>query len=185
VPSSHDDSQVNKPLSQQFSPGPGLGEHTGLPWNRFAGDGHQPNRPKQAGGQGFQFRPGFSARAWDIDTRAALSRQRCERIDKLVSKWHHDAVENVIETSRKRITARVPCSVHEILEHAANLLGATVNQFVLQTALQEAQRVIDRETVVHLTQKDAHLILSLLDTPPQPKRWLQEAVKLYRKTVRA
>lgn len=72
-------------------------------------------------------------------------------IDELVSKWHRAGVENVMESSRKRMTARVPCSGQEILERAANLVGATVNQFVLQTVLQEAQRVIDRETVVSRT----------------------------------
>ncbi len=106
-------------------------------------------------------------------------------VDKLVPKWHHVDVANPIETSRKRITARVPESVHEILERAANLLGATVNQFVLQTALHEAQRVIDRETAIHLTPKDTEMILSLLDNPPKPERRLQQAVKLFRKSVRA
>ena len=48
-----------------------------------------------------------------------------------------------MEEPRKRITARVSDKVRVTLEQAAELLGATVNQFVVQTAYQEAQRVIE------------------------------------------
>jgi len=53
-------------------------------------------------------------------------------------------MEHAIEEHRKRITARVSGSVRDTLEQAAELLGATVNQFVVQTAYVEAQRVIER-----------------------------------------
>ena len=54
-----------------------------------------------------------------------------------------------------------------------------VNQFVVQTAYQEAQRVIERESVIHLSQKDARKILSLLDNPPKPNRRLKQALKQF------
>ena len=50
--------------------------------------------------------------------------------------------------SRSRISARVPTGVHERLEEAAELVGATVNQFVVQAALKEADRVIEHERVI-------------------------------------
>src|SRR5947199_187469 len=53
-------------------------------------------------------------------------------------------MEHVTEEPRKRITARVSDKVRATLEQAAELLGATVNQFVVQTAYQEAQRGIER-----------------------------------------
>jgi len=46
---------------------------------------------------------------------------------------------------RKRITARVSDSVRVTLEHTAEFLGATLNQFVVQTAYPEAQRGSERE----------------------------------------
>ena len=55
-------------------------------------------------------------------------------IDKPVPKWHHVVMEQVLEEPRKRITARVSDGVRDTLEQAAELLGATVNQFVVQTA---------------------------------------------------
>lgn len=76
-------------------------------------------------------------------------------------------------------------SVRVTLEQAAELLGSTVNQFVVQTAYQEAQRVVERESIIRLSQKDAEKILLLLDNPPRPNKQLKEAVKSYNSSVRA
>jgi uncharacterized protein (DUF1778 family) len=94
-------------------------------------------------------------------------------------------MEHVIEEPRKRITARVSDNVRDTLEQAAELLGATVNQFVVQTAYLEAQRVIERESVIRLSQKDARVVLALLDQPPKPNQRLKAAVKLAKDTLRA
>jgi uncharacterized protein (DUF1778 family) len=91
----------------------------------------------------------------------------------------------VIEEARKRITARVSDQVRVTLEQAAELLGSTVNQFVVQTAYLEAQRVIEREMVIRLSQKDARKILSLIDHPPKPNQRLKDAVKAFKGSVRA
>ena len=94
-------------------------------------------------------------------------------------------MEHLLEEPRKRITARITDNVRLTLEQAAELLGATVNQFVVQTAYQEAQRVIERESVIRLSQKDARKVLALLDSPPKPNRRLKAAVKAFKGTVRA
>jgi uncharacterized protein (DUF1778 family) len=91
----------------------------------------------------------------------------------------------VIDDPRKRITTRVSDSVRVTLEQAAELLGSTVNQFVVQTAYQEAQRVIERESVIRLAQQDARKVLALLDRPPKPNKRLKDAVKAFKGTVRA
>ena len=94
-------------------------------------------------------------------------------------------MEHVLEEPRKRITARVSDTVRVTLEQAAELLGATVNQFIVQTAYQEAQRMIERESVIRLSQKDARKVLSLLDNSPKPNKRLKDAVKAFKGTVRA
>jgi len=94
-------------------------------------------------------------------------------------------MEHVTDEPRQRITARVSNRVRDTLEQAAELLGATVNQFVVQTAYEEAQRIIERESVIRLSQQDARKILSLLDHPPKPNRLLTDAVKKFKGTVRA
>ena len=75
--------------------------------------------------------------------------------------------------------------MRDTLEQAAELLGATVNQFVVQTAYLEAQRVIERESVIRLSQKDAQKVLTLLDNPPKPNKRLKDAVKVFKATLRA
>jgi len=90
-----------------------------------------------------------------------------------------------MEEPRKRITARVSDNVRETLEQAAELLGATVNQFVVQTAYVEAQRVIERESVIRLSQEDARKVLALLDKSPKPNKRLKDAVRTFKGTVRA
>jgi len=92
---------------------------------------------------------------------------------------------DIMEQPRKRITARVSGRVQHTLERAAELLGATVNQFVVQTAYLEAQRVIERESLIRLSQQDARKIFSLLDNPPKPNKRLKDAVKAFKGTVRA
>ncbi len=85
----------------------------------------------------------------------------------------------------KRISASVPRNIRTTLEQAAQLLGSSVNQFVVQTAYQEAQRILERESVIRLSQKDARKILALLDSPPKPGKALKEAVKAFKGSVRA
>lgn len=75
--------------------------------------------------------------------------------------------------------------MRETLEQAAELLGATVNQFVVQTAYQEAQRLLERESVIRLSQRDARRIFALLDSPPRPRKALKDAVTAYKGSVRA
>jgi len=91
---------------------------------------------------------------------------------------------HVIEESRKRITARVSGQVRETLEQAAELLGSTVNQFMVQTAYQEAQRLIEKESVIRLSQEDARKVLSLLESPPKPTSRLKDAAKAFKRSVR-
>jgi len=106
-------------------------------------------------------------------------------VDIAVPKRHRMRMEHVMEEPRKRITARVSENVRATLEQAAELLGATVNQFVVQTAYQEAQRLLERESVIRLSQKDARRVLSLLDSPPKPCKALKDAVKAFKGSVRA
>ena len=82
---------------------------------------------------------------------------------------------------RGRITARVPQKVQDTLQQAAELLGATLNQFVVQAALSEARRVIERDRVIHLSSTDAAFLMNLLDKPPVPNARLRQAFRAYKK----
>lgn len=83
-----------------------------------------------------------------------------------------------------RIGARVPHDVYETLCRAAELTGATVNQFLVQAALKEAQSVIEREDVIRLSPRDWSWLLDLMENPPKPNAKLKAALKRYQKAKR-
>jgi uncharacterized protein (DUF1778 family) len=80
---------------------------------------------------------------------------------------------------RGRITARVPLAVQETLEIAASLTGATLNQFIVQTALREAERIIGQERVIRLSARDTEAFLTALDNPLPPNATLKAALENY------
>lgn len=83
-----------------------------------------------------------------------------------------------------RIGARVPREVYETLCRAARLTGATVNQFLVQSALKEALAIIEREEVIRLSARDWNWLLDLLENPPKPNARLKAAIKRYQKAKR-
>ena len=88
-------------------------------------------------------------------------------------------------TKQDRIGARVPHEVYETLCRAAELTGATVNQFLVQSALKEAQAVIEREEVIRLSSRDWSWLLDLMENPPKPNAKLKAAIKRYQKNKKA
>ena len=85
---------------------------------------------------------------------------------------------------QNRIGARVPHEVYETLCRAAELTGATVNQFLVQAALKEAQSVIEREEVIRLSSRDWNWLLDLMENPAQPNAKLKAAMKHHQKAKR-
>ena len=83
-----------------------------------------------------------------------------------------------------RIGARVPRDVYETLCRAARLTGATVNQFLVQSALKEARAIIEREEMLRLSARDWNWLLDLLENPPKPNARLKAAIKRYQKAKR-
>lgn len=84
---------------------------------------------------------------------------------------------------RGRITARVSQSVQEKLQAAADLQGATLNQFVVQSALEKAERIIDRETTISLTRRDAAMLITMLENPSKPNAALLKTLERYKNKV--
>lgn len=82
-------------------------------------------------------------------------------------------------TKQDRIGARVPHEVYETLCRAAELTGATVNQFLVQAALKEAHEVIEREEVIRLSPRDWNWLLDLMENPAEPNARLKAALKRY------
>lgn len=91
--------------------------------------------------------------------------------------------KNKNKVSDDRIVARIPRSNRVIIEKAAAVYGATVNQFIVQTVLDRATEILQREEVLKLTEKDARLFLDALDNPPAPNENLIKAMHQYDRLV--
>ena len=81
----------------------------------------------------------------------------------------------------KRFQTRMPYHVHEKLLHAANLSGATLNQFVVQSALEKASAVLEQERALNLTLRDAEILFEAIENPPSPNDQLIKAAQAYKK----
>lgn len=90
-------------------------------------------------------------------------------------------MESATAKKQDRIGARVPHEVYETLCRAAELTGATVNQFLVQSALREAQAVIEREEVIRPSPREWRWLLDMLESPPKPNARLKAAMKRHQK----
>lgn len=89
------------------------------------------------------------------------------------------------DEEESRITVRVPSEMREALEEAARLQSTSVNQFFVQAAYQEAQRILERDTIIRLSRRNAQKVFALLENPPKPHKLLKDAVEAYHELVRA
>lgn len=77
--------------------------------------------------------------------------------------------------NRDRITARVSQPIATKLQIAADLTGATLNQFLVQAAIEKADRIIENERTILISREDAALFIKMLDDPGQPNEALTKA----------
>lgn len=81
----------------------------------------------------------------------------------------------------KRLTTRITGHVQEKLQMAADILGATLNQFVVQAALEKADRVIESESRIALTGRESLRLLELIENPPpRNEKFLQAQARYQR-----
>lgn len=60
---------------------------------------------------------------------------------------------------------------------AVALAQTDMTDFILRTALREAQQVIDQHERVQLSQRDSQRVLDLLENPPAPNTKLRKAAR--------
>lgn len=83
--------------------------------------------------------------------------------------------------SGKRLTTRITDPMQEKLQMAADLVGATLNQFVVQAALEKAERVIESESTLVLTRRESMRLLEMIENPPPRNAKFLQAQARYRK----
>ena len=82
----------------------------------------------------------------------------------------------------RRLTTRITPHVLDTLQVAADLVGSTLNQFVVQAALERAEKVIESESTITLTRRESLRLLELLDAPPLRNDKFTQAEARYRRT---
>ena len=76
----------------------------------------------------------------------------------------------------KRMNLRVSPEAKAKLVRAAALRNTDLTNFVTQTALREAEAVIEAAEAVKLSERDYKRILDLLENPPAPNAKLRAAI---------
>lgn len=83
----------------------------------------------------------------------------------------------------ERITARVSEDIRNRLAEAAAITGSTLNQFLVQAAIEKAQDIIEKERVIRLSYKDAEKFFEIMENPPEANEKLKAAIKQYRSEI--
>lgn len=82
-----------------------------------------------------------------------------------------------VTRAEERVPARMPPEVYERISAAAQAVGATLNQFLVQSALDKANEILERERVITLSTRAAQVLFDLLESPPEPNPQLKEAAR--------
>jgi|APSaa5957512622_1039677.scaffolds.fasta_scaffold465685_1 uncharacterized protein (DUF1778 family) len=88
------------------------------------------------------------------------------------------------ESKTARVSARVTPSVYETLSEASEIIGATLNQFLVQVALERAQAIIEHENKIRLSKQSADHLFELIETPPKANAKLKKAMKQYKQDLK-
>lgn len=81
----------------------------------------------------------------------------------------------------RRLTTRITPHVLDTLQVAADLVGSTLNQFVVQAALERAEKIIESQSTITLTRRESLRLLELLDAPPPRNDKFIQAQARYRR----
>jgi uncharacterized protein (DUF1778 family) len=82
-----------------------------------------------------------------------------------------------------RLQVRLDAESKSVLQRAASYRHKTVSQFVLATALEEAEKVIRENEVATLSGPDWKIFYDALTNPPRPNPALRKAFAKYKKTT--
>jgi uncharacterized protein (DUF1778 family) len=82
-----------------------------------------------------------------------------------------------LNKTEERIPARMPPEVYERITAAAQAVGATLNQFLVQSALDKANDILERERVITLSIRAAETFFGLVENPPDPNDRLKEVMQ--------
>jgi uncharacterized protein (DUF1778 family) len=86
-------------------------------------------------------------------------------------------------TKRERFAARISPQQKERLQHAADLEGRTLSDFVIESAERAAEDVIRKHEVITLSARDSRRFVGALLDPSPPSDRLRDAAAHYRRMI--
>lgn len=87
------------------------------------------------------------------------------------------------ERKETRLVARTTTEIQKIIQRAADYSGATLSQFLIESAMENARNVIERTETLHLSMTGADALFAALENPPKANSKLLKAAKHYKDTV--
>jgi len=84
---------------------------------------------------------------------------------------------------QKRLLLRANPEVHRRIAEAAELQGSTISRFLLDAALERADRVTEEVTRLRVGRYAFGQMMSALDEPAEPNEKLRRATRQYREAV--
>lgn len=82
-----------------------------------------------------------------------------------------------------RLEARIPPDLKRRLEYAASLRGATLTEFVVQSAQEAAMRTIRENELLSLNEQESAAFVEFLLNPPGPNRKALAAARRYKERL--
>ncbi|MFO0978643.1 MAG: DUF1778 domain-containing protein [Planctomycetaceae bacterium] len=79
--------------------------------------------------------------------------------------------------NNSRIALRIRTQDKELIMRAVELSRTDMTEFILRTALREAQQVIENHERLTLSQRDSRRVMELLQNPPAPNSRLRKAAR--------
>ena len=90
------------------------------------------------------------------------------------------SLELTEKTRNSRLEARVSSDQKNYFQHAANLAGRTLSEFVINSTQDAAAKVIADNEVMALSRKEQVAFVTSLLKPTEPGPRLRQAAKRYR-----
>ena len=101
----------------------------------------------------------------------------------LLKRVEHSAKQEaaMLAYTGKRLTIHLTEHVQDKLQMAADLVGETINQFVVQAAVEKAAKIIGCESTIVMTRRESLRLLALIENPPPRNEKFFQAMNRYQK----
>ncbi len=84
---------------------------------------------------------------------------------------------------RERLEARISPRLKSLLQHAAELQGRSLTDFVVRSAEEAAKEVVRDHMVITLSAEDSRVFAEAILNPPKPNKKLRAEYARYKRMV--